>query len=239
VSASTQERPAPGAAAKGPVRGLFIAFEGGEGAGKSTQAERLADVLRVRYGREVLVTREPGGTVTGAKLREMVLADSAHMTERAELLLYLADRALHVERVIVPALDRGAVVISDRHAGSSIAYQGAGRGMGEALVQELSMFATGSLRPHLTVLLDLDPLTGLGRARRRGDANRFEAEELDFHQRVRSSFLRQARVCGPGWAVIRMTADATVNGVSEAVERAVADRLGLHETGWVDVAARR
>ncbi len=234
-------------------RGLFIAFEGGEGAGKSTQVQRLADVLRVRYGREVVVTREPGGSWLGCRLRELVLGKEVPAVEdgklvarrvgsginpRAELLMYLADRAQHVGEVIVPALNAGRVVISDRHAGSSIAYQGAGRGFGELMVRQLSAFATGSLQPDLTVLLDVAPEVGLARAARRGDGNRFEAEELAFHDRVRASFLRQAKSGGKSW-VVHTVGAFSAEQVAERVEWSVAERLGLEETGRVDVAARR
>ncbi|MGK5677579.1 dTMP kinase [Actinoplanes sp. URMC 104] len=221
--------------------GLFIALEGGEGSGKSTQASHLAHALRTEYGRKVLVTREPGGTVTGQKLRELLLADEVHLTARAEALLYAADRALHMERVVEPALAAGMVVISDRHAGSSIAYQGAGRGLGERRISELAMFATEHRHPHLTVLLDVAPEIGLARARERGETNRFEAEELAFHRAVRASFLRQAgegahrQAASRRWAVV--PAAYPEDQVAEKVLRVVVRRLRLVETESVDAAA--
>jgi len=217
--------------------GRFIAVEGGEGAGKSTQARRLADVLRVRYGREVLVTREPGATPMGAILRKMVLGGK--VPSRAELLLFLADRALHIEQVIVPALNEGKVVISDRHAGSSIAYQGAGRGFGEDAVAWMSNFATAGIAPDLTVLLDVHPSIGLARAARRGDVNRMEGEELAFHRVVRASFQRQAADRPDRWAIVPVLLGASEEQIAAQVEYVVADRLGLEQTGEVDVAARR
>ncbi|MGQ0632329.1 MAG: dTMP kinase [Sporichthyaceae bacterium] len=167
--------------------GCFIVFEGGDGAGKSTQVTRLAEWLTV-HGHEVVVTREPGGTATGQRLREVLLdATVVGLSPRAEALLYAADRADHVETVIRPALERGAVVVSDRFVDSSIAYQGAGRALAPADVERLNRFATRGLRPRLTVLLDVDP--EIAAARRAGPADRIEAESVAFHSRVRQGFL--------------------------------------------------
>jgi dTMP kinase len=176
-----------------PGIGRFIVFEGGEGAGKSTQLERLAETLR-GYGRVVVTTREPGATPVGAQIRSIVLeppsADpDASVSPRAEALLYAADRAHHVSSVVTPALQRGAVVLSDRYVDSSLAYQGAGRTLPPEEVAWLSRWATGGLRPDLVVLLDIDPEVGLQRAARRGHADRLEAESLAFHRRVRQAFL--------------------------------------------------
>ncbi len=166
--------------------GLFIAFEGGEGAGKSTQAARLAEELR-NLGYQVVATREPGATAAGRRLRELLLDPaSAGLTPRAEALLYAADRADHVARVIRPALERGAVVISDRYVDSSLAYQGGGRNLTVAQVERLNDFGTERLVPHLTVLLDVRPEVGLSRAG--GAPDRLEAEPTPFHDRVRRSF---------------------------------------------------
>jgi dTMP kinase len=171
--------------------GLFIAFEGGEGTGKSTQARLLADRLAAR-GHEVVLTFEPGATPIGARLREVLLdRDNTAMSPRTEALLYAADRAQHVAEVIRPALARGAVVISDRYVDSSLAYQAGGRGLEDHDVRRLSRWATGGLMPDLTVMLDLDPSAGLARATGPGD--RLEAEEIAFHERVRNSFHDLAR----------------------------------------------
>ncbi|MDQ1706685.1 MAG: dTMP kinase [Frankiaceae bacterium] len=173
------------------VGGLFLAFEGGEGAGKSTQARLLDERLRAR-GYEVVLTFEPGATPIGGRLRETLLdrANTA-MSPRTEALLYAADRAQHVAEVIRPALERGAVVITDRFIDSSLAYQAGGRKLDDHDVRRISRWATGGLLPDLTVLLDLDPAVGLGRSTGPGD--RLEAEELAFHRRVRTVFRELAR----------------------------------------------
>jgi dTMP kinase len=178
---------------RGTTAGLFIAFEGGEGAGKSTQVRRLAAALTTA-GREVVVTAEPGATPVGARLREVLLDRSnAGLTPVAEAMLYAADRAQHSTDVLRPALARGAIVITDRYVDSSIAYQSGGRELPESDVRRLSSWATGGLRPDLTVLLDVDPTIGLQRAERLGPADRLESEALDFHRRVRRCFLTLAR----------------------------------------------
>ena len=171
--------------------GLFIALEGGEGAGKTTQARMLAIWLR-EQGFDVITTREPGATKVGMRLRALLL-DTAHtgMSPRAEALMYAADRAEHVAEVISPALERGAVIITDRYTDSSLAYQGAARGLRTEDVAWLSHWATDGLVPDLTILLDLPPQAGLGRRTR--SADRLEAEPTEFHDRVRAGFLGLAR----------------------------------------------
>jgi dTMP kinase len=170
--------------------GLFLALEGGEGAGKSTQARLLAIWLR-EQGYDVVTTHEPGATKIGLRLRALLL-DTAHtgLSPRAEAMMYAADRAEHVQSVIIPALERGAIVVTDRYVDSSLAYQGAGRQLPVGEVAELNKWATGGLAPDLTILLDLPPATGLGR--RLSSADRLESEPVEFHQRVRSGFLSQA-----------------------------------------------
>jgi len=172
-------------------RGVFIALEGGEGAGKTTQARLLAIWLRDQ-GYDVETTREPGATKIGMRLRAILL-DTAHtgLSARAETLLYAADRAEHVATVICPALQRGAVVVTDRFVDSSLAYQGAGRNLPVSEVARLNRWATGGLVPDLTILLDMPPAAGLGRRAR--SADRLEAEPLDFHERVRAGFLSLAQ----------------------------------------------
>lgn len=167
----------------------FITIDGVEGAGKSTQAARLADALR-RDGREVVLTREPGGTELGRALRRMLLEDdSPGLTPETELLLYLADRAEHVRRVIQPALARGAIVVADRFSDSTLAYQSFGRGIPLETVRRLDTFARAGVTPGLTFILDLPPDLGLERARATGPADRLEREALEFHRRVRDGFL--------------------------------------------------
>jgi dTMP kinase len=170
--------------------GVFIALEGGEGAGKSTQARLLAIWLRDR-GYDVITTHEPGATKIGLRLRALLL-DTAHagLAPRAEALMYAADRAEHVESVIRPALERGAVVVTDRYVDSSLAYQGAGRQLPVAEIARLNQWATDGLKPDLTVLLDLPPVLGLNR--RVSSADRLESEPVEFHERVRSGFLTLA-----------------------------------------------
>ncbi|MCW2633825.1 MAG: tmk [Blastococcus sp.] len=172
--------------------GVFIAFEGGEGAGKSTQVRRLQEWL-TNEGLVSRATFEPGATPSGAGIRAIVL-DRAHtgIAARSEALLYAADRAQHVNDVLRPALDAGEVVISDRFIDSSLAYQGAGRTIPLDDVRMLSRWATEGLRPDLTIVLDLPPEVGLARARGRAVADRLESESLDFHQRVRHTFLELA-----------------------------------------------
>jgi len=173
-----------------PPRGLLLALEGGEGAGKSTQARLLAIWLRDQ-GYDVVATHEPGATKVGMRLRALLL-DTAHtgLSPRAETLMYAADRAEHVASVMLPALERGAIVVTDRYVDSSLAYQGAGRRLKVSEVANLNKWATGGLVPDLTILLDLSPSAGLGRRAR--SADRLEAEPAEFHQRVRAGFLALA-----------------------------------------------
>ncbi|WBB96544.1 dTMP kinase [Solwaraspora sp. WMMA2080] len=213
------------------ANGVFVVFEGGEGAGKSTQVTALAQALRER-GREVVVTREPGASGLGEKIRRLVLDGGPDApSPRAEALLYAADRAHHVATVVRPALARGAVVVSDRYVDSSLAYQGAGRTLPVDEVSWLSSWATGGLKPDLVVLLDIEPLAGLDRVQRRGTgADRLESESLAFHERVRYAFLDLAAADPKRYLVL----DAT-RGVDE-VRGAVLDRVEVL-TGRADPAA--
>ena len=174
------------------MSGIFITFEGGDGAGKSTQAELLGAWLEER-GHEAVRTHEPGGTRLGAELRTLLLHGSEEVGEvdpRAEALLYAADRAQHVARVVRPALERGAVVVQDRYIDSSLAYQGAGRVLDVEDVRRISEWATEGLRPQLTVILDLAPAAAADRrVARGGAADRLESEGAEFHEAVRRGFL--------------------------------------------------
>jgi dTMP kinase len=192
--------------------GLFVVFEGGEGAGKSTQVQRLAEVLRAE-GYDVVVTREPGATPVGERIRALLLDPATVLSPRAEALLYAADRAHHVAEVIRPALARGAVVLSDRYVDRSLAYQGAGRALDGEDVAELSRWATDGLRPALTVLLDVDPSVGLARAT--GAPDRIEQESLGFHLAVRQGFLDLAGAEPHRYLVL--PADDAVEGIHGAV----------------------
>jgi dTMP kinase len=208
--------------------GLFVVFEGGEGAGKSTQVTALAEALR-QQGREVVVTREPGATDVGERIRRLVLGGGTgtqSLSPRSEALLYAADRAQHVATVVRPALARGAVVISDRYVDSSLAYQGAGRTLPVDEVSWLSSWATGGLKPDLVVLLDIDPVTGLRRAADRGaGTDRLEGESVDFHERVRYAFLDLALADAKRYLVLDASrpAEKITAKVRERLDEMLAD----------------
>lgn len=204
-------------------RGVFITLEGGDGSGKTTQAELLRGWLTSR-GRTVLRTREPGGTEVGVEIREIVLHHRGDVAPRAEALLYAADRAHHVATVVRPALERGDVVIQDRYIDSSVAYQGAGRVLDADAVRGLSEWATEGLAPDLTILLDLDAEAARGRldeARTRYD--RLEAEASEFHDRVRSAYLAIAE-SEPGRFLV-VDAAAPVDEIAEIIRARVAQLL--------------
>ncbi len=170
-------------------RGVFVCFEGGEGAGKSTQSQLLRQRLEAA-GHGVVLTREPGATPVGAEVRRIVLdPTTGELADRTEALLYAADKAEHIHAVVRPALERGDVVITDRYVDSTLAYQGAGRDLDAGDLEWVARWATEDLRPHLTVLLDLDPAQGLTRFEER---DRIEGESIEFHQRVRNAFLALA-----------------------------------------------
>jgi dTMP kinase len=196
--------------------GFLIAFEGVEGAGKSTQLDLLRCELE-RHGHEVVVTREPGGTPVGERVRAVLLDPAAELDPRAEALLFAAARAQLVAQVIRPALERGAVVLCDRYLDSSLAYQGKGRGLGRGPVEEVNRFATGGLLPDLVVLLDLDPAEGFDRRAERRD--RIEVEDLGFHRRVRDAFRELAAADPDRFAVV--DAAAPTDRVAAAVLAAV------------------
>ncbi|SDY02970.1 dTMP kinase [Geodermatophilus africanus] len=206
-------------------RGLFVAFEGGEGAGKSTQVRLLCEWLTAQ-GRAARATFEPGGTPAGAAVRAIVL-DRAHtgLSPRAEALLYAADRAQHTHAVLHPALAAGEVVVTDRYVDSSLAYQGAGRTIGLDDVAAISRWATQGLRPDLTVLLDLSPETGLARARGRAVADRLESESLEFHERVRDTF-RTLAAAEPGRYLV-LDATRSVDELAADVRERVGALLGV------------
>lgn len=206
---------------RGPAGGLFVAFEGGDGAGKSTQVHLLAQACE-RAGREVVVTRQPGGTPLGSALRELVLHGEA-MAPRAEALIFAADKAQHVVEVVLPALERGAVVVTDRYTDSSVAYQGAGRALGDDEVRAVQTWAVDGLVPDLTVVVDITAAEG---RRRRGEVHdRLEAESDDFHEAVRTRFLAMAEEAPERYLVVDGTRPA------EAIHAEVLD--GLRRQGGV------
>ena len=200
-----------------PPPGLLIAFEGGEGSGKTTQA-RLAAIWLRELGYDVVATHEPGATKVGMRLRALLL-DTSHagMSPHAEALMYAADRAEHVASVIAPALDRGAIVITDRYVDSSLAYQGAGRNLPVEEIARFNWWATGGRIPDLTILLDMDPIAGLQRRTR--SADRLEAEPAEFHQRVRAGFLALAHADPSRYLVL----DA--DRPQDEITRAIQDRI--------------
>ncbi|MDR3361096.1 MAG: dTMP kinase [Bifidobacteriaceae bacterium] len=233
---------APGAAAGGapdlsPLAGRLIAFEGGDGAGKSTQLQRLAVDLRRRGlvdapGQpRLVVTREPGGTELGQSIRSWLL-DGGEVAPEAEALLYAADRAQHVAQVVRPALDDGALVMTDRYLDSSIAYQAEGRGLAEALVRAVNQVATGGLTPDLTILLDIGHQEGAERrAASEAPADRLERAGGGFHARVNARYRQLAAVAAGRYAVI------PARGPVEAVQRLVWLALERRLPGWSDPSA--
>jgi dTMP kinase len=197
-----------------------VCFEGGEGAGKSTQSRLLHDWLVAR-GESVLLTFEPGDTPVGKDLRRIVLDPATgDLSDRTEALLYAADKAEHVDHVVLPALGRGEVVITDRYVDSTLAYQGAGRTLDVGEVEAVARWATGDLRPHLTVVLDLEPEAGFDRFTER---DRIEGQSLEFHQRVRQGFLDLAAADPHHYVVL--DARAPVEEIAAAVQQRVTPLL--------------
>jgi len=206
--------------------GVFVCFEGGEGSGKSTQSRLLCDNL-VAEGYAVRLTFEPGDTVVGKEVRRIVLSpETGDLDDRTEALLYAADKAEHVETVVLPALERGEVVITDRYVDSALAYQGAGRSLDPVELEHVARWATGDLRPHLTVVLDLAPEAGLGRFDER---DRIEGESLEFHQRVRQAFLDLAAADPEHYLVL--DARASVDDIAAAIRARVEPLLAQATRG--------
>lgn len=204
------------------MAGSFIVFEGGEGAGKSTQETVLAHWLEER-GLSVVRTREPGGTPAGEAIRTILLSnDYAGLTDRAEALLFAAARGEHAAQVIRPALEVGAIVVCDRYLDSSVAYQGYGRGLGPDYVRNLSLWATRNLVPDLTVLLDVDPSIGLSRVQ---SPDRLESEPIEYHQSVRQAFVDIAAADPDRYLVIDANQDK--DAIAQQIRRRVADLLGI------------
>ena len=209
---------------------MFITFEGPEGSGKTTQVALLADWLRGQ-GCDVLTTREPGGTAIGDRVRSILLDPACtEMRPEAEVLLFSAARAQHVAQVIRPQLERGGVVLCDRFADSTLAYQGYGRGLDLAMLAAITAFATGSLVPALTIYLDIEVEAGLRRKQQHAGSdasqwNRMEAEALAYHQRVRDGYLAMAGDQPQRWLVI--PAEQPVETIQQAIRRRVELALGL------------
>lgn len=204
--------------------GVFITLEGGEGVGKTTQQALLVERLR-QEGYACLCTREPGGTALGKTLRELLLHGDP-LSPLAELLLYAADRAEHVSKVIAPALAAGQVVVCDRFTDSTLAYQGYGRGLDLEKIRQLNHLATGGLQPHLTLWLDLPPEVGLARAKAR---DRLEQERLEFHRRVYQGF--QALAAAEPQRIVRVDAQGSPAEVAARLWSVVEPRLPLATAG--------
>lgn len=214
----------------GEKSGVFIVLEGGEGAGKTTQLGLLEEWL-TSAGRSVLRTREPGGTEIGERIRSLLLDHGqGEVDPRTEALLFAASRAAHVEQKIIPALDSGTVVLCDRYIDSSLAYQGAGRGLGVGQVAQINALATQDLQPDLTVVLDLDPVVSAERrAARDGGAagDRIESADIEFHATLRQAFLDRAAAAPQRYLVLDATEPV------HTIHRAITDRLDslLHPSG--------
>ena len=212
-------------------KGTFITFEGIEGCGKSSQARMALDLLKKR-GVDAVLTREPGGTIVGDALREMLLSrENGALAPMTELLLYMACRAQHVHEIVRPALEAGKTVLCDRFSDSTLAYQGYGRGLPRKFIAEVNLKAADGLVPDLTILLDCDPAVGLGRVRTRylgvegGRVDRLEAEELSFHDRIRQGFLEIGRSKPSRFAII--DASGPEAEIAAEVSRVLLRRLGL------------
>jgi dTMP kinase len=204
---------------------MFITLEGPEGSGKTSQLPKLAEYLR-QCGFEVLTTREPGGTSISEQIRTVLHnLENKEMNPRTEILLFQASRAQLVEQVIRPHLNKGGVVLSDRYADSTLAYQGYGHQIDIESLRVLVTFATGGLKPDLTLLLDLDVETGLRRKELKGEWNRLDAYDLDFHRRVRQGYLQLVQAEPERWEVV--DASQPPIKVQEKMRRVVAERLHI------------
>ncbi|MEQ8290033.1 MAG: dTMP kinase [Gammaproteobacteria bacterium] len=202
--------------------GKFITLEGIEGAGKSTMLNFISEQLQ-QAGNEVVVTREPGGTRVGEKLREILLDNSnTRLSDDAELLIIFAARAQHLQQVIRPALNAGQYVLCDRFTDASYAYQGGGRNMSTERIRQLEDWVQQGLEPDLTILFDLDVATGLRRAGKRGDADRFEQEHVDFFERIRQCYIDRASAEPERFRVI--DAASTVDNVKQQILEVLKDK---------------
>jgi dTMP kinase len=217
------------------MAGAFITFEGIDGCGKSTQLRLLASELRVR-GLKIVATREPGGTTLGQRLRAALLDVDEQVDPLAELLVFAADRAHHVRTLLLPALQADQIVLSDRYADATVAYQGAGRGFEPKLIQEIVQLATGGLRPDLTLLFDLSVAESAVRTRRRvasKNHDRLDSEDAEFHTRVRDAYLEMAKADPERFRVIdaRGSTQETQQKVMDIVMPFLKDRGYLAVTG--------
>ena len=209
------------------MSGRFIVFEGVEGAGKTTQIHQTADWLQSCCGkdREVIITREPGGTELGRQIRQLLLGSDAKspIANRAELLLYGADRAQHVREKILPQIELGNIVLCDRFTDSTIAYQGYGRGFELEEIERVNHLATGGLQPDVTLWLDVDVEIGLARARSRGTLDRMESANLEFHQRVRTGYQKLANIYPE--RIVRIDAELSEIEIQRSIRAVLSQRI--------------
>ena len=203
---------------------MFITFEGPEGCGKSTHSKRLKPYLEEK-GHRVLLTMEPGGTQVGKAIRDLLLRPESVLDDTTEVYLFAADRSEHVSKIILPALEEGKIVISDRYIDSTVAYQIGGRGLPEDLVRYLNMISSKGLIPDLTILLDVTPEIGLQRAARKGSADRFEKEVVEFHSKVRKSYLEIAAE-NPERVKLINTDDKDVEEIQARIREMADEKLG-------------
>jgi len=213
---------------------MFITFEGPEGSGKTSQIVLLAEYLR-EQGYEVVQTREPGGTSIGNQVRTVLHdVDNGEMESVTELLLYSASRAQLVRELVQPALDAGKIILCDRFADSTIAYQGYGRGLDLQELHMLTHFATGGLKPHLTLLLDIDVERGLARRQEGGDEmNRLDLEAVSFHQKVRSGYHALVEADSDRWIIV--DADRSIDAIQEELRKKVALKVAEWQAGKVSI----
>ena len=204
-------------------KGLFITLEGIEGAGKSTVVDFIEDFL-TKEGHDVIKTREPGGTVIGEQIREILLKNENHtLTHDAELLLVFSARAQHIQEVILPALSSGKIILCDRFTDASYAYQGGGRGIDASRINLLEKWVQGDLRPNLTLLFDLDVSIGMQRTKKRSDADRFEREEINFFEKIRNTYLERAKKEPQRFRIINSA--TSVENVKEQIVTILKDYL--------------
>lgn len=208
--------------------GKLIVFEGVEGCGKTTQMQRSKQWLQCLLNSDapssVIVTREPGGTELGLGLRRLLLSnDTETIQDRAELLLYAADRAQHVEEVLKPQLAKGAIVLCDRYTDSTIAYQGYGRGLSKSVINQLNSIATGGLESNLTLWLDVDVEVSLARTQKRGVADRIEQADLAFHRRVQQGYTELAKAYPE--RIVRVDASLSKTAVQKQIQEILSQRV--------------
>ncbi len=211
--------------AKNNYNGHFITFEGPEGGGKSTQINKLAEYLRSK-GKNVIVTREPGGTKLGGQIRGMILSTyDISIGDRTELLLFQADRAQHIKEIVIPALEKGCFVLCDRFTDSTIAYQVGGRGFSRELINYLNEFSAYGLKPEITILLDVDYEIGIKRATKIA-TDRFENESAAFHSLIRKTYLEIQKI-EPDRIKLINTTDSSVELVSEKIVKVINEKYSL------------